>query len=224
MNTLQRTIELSTDEELIQKIIIGETALFEVLIRRYNSLLYKIARTYRLNHQDAEDVMQETHVTAFTKLSSFRGDASYKTWLTKILLHKCYHKTNYGYIKFEDPNTDLLTNEAAPSLFASAKSDTQKMVINKELATVLEQSLQQLPWPYRCVFVLREMEAFSVEETAALLTISSINVRVRLNRAKTMLQKELEKFYSSADIYEFHLMHCDKIVKKVFERMASLTE
>src|SRR5215207_2462522 len=161
MTILKRTIELLTDEELIEKIINGETALFEVLIRRYNAVLYKMARTYGMSHEDAEDMMQEAHFTAFTKLGSFRGEASYKTWLTKILLRKCYHKTNYGHFKFEEANTDMLMNETAPSKFEPSKSDTQKIVLNKELAGVLEQSLQQLPLPYRCVFVLREIEGFS---------------------------------------------------------------
>jgi RNA polymerase sigma factor (sigma-70 family) len=224
MNTIRHKIELASDAELIKKIIGGETSLFEVLIRRYNSLLYKMARTYGLNHQDAEDVMQETHFVAFTKLTSFRNEASYKTWLTKILLHKCYHKTNNKHSKFEESNTDFLSNDNLPKQLPEVKFDTQKMVINKELAAVLEQSLQQLPLPYRCVFVLREIEGFNVEETSALLNISAINVRVRLNRAKAMMQKELEKYYSSGDIYEFHLMHCDKIVKNVFAKLASLNQ
>src|SRR5215213_7985998 len=106
MQTLQNKIGLLSDEELIEKINHGETALFEILIRRYNPLIYKIARTYGLNHHDAEDMMQETHFAAYTQLKSFRKDASYKTWLTKIMLNKCYHKVNYGHLKYEEANND----------------------------------------------------------------------------------------------------------------------
>jgi RNA polymerase sigma-70 factor (ECF subfamily) len=91
--------------------------------------------------------------------------------------------------------------------------------MNKELAKVLEESLQALPLIYRNVFVLREIEGFSVAETAELMNITPVNVKVRLNRAKVLLQKQLEGYYSSADIYEFHLRYCDKIVEGVFQRI-----
>jgi RNA polymerase sigma-70 factor (ECF subfamily) len=218
MEKLQAKTGMSTDEEIIQKILMGETALFEVLIRRYNSLLYKIARSYGLAHHDAEDVMQETHVAAYTKLGTFRREASYKTWLTQILLHHCYHKLNYGFGKYEKVNQDLGT-ENILQMQEPAKQNTERSVINKELAKVLEKSLQQLPLPYRSVFVLREIEGFSVAETAELLQITETNVKVRLNRAKAMLQKQLEQVYSSAEIFEFHLKYCDKIVQNVFNRI-----
>lgn len=91
--------------------------------------------------------------------------------------------------------------------------------MNKELSNLLEASLQNIPEGYRTVFVLREVEQFSVAETAELLNLSEVNVKVRLNRAKTMLQKELEKFYTSAELFEFNLVYCSKIVKQVFKRI-----
>jgi RNA polymerase sigma factor (sigma-70 family) len=220
MEKLQAKTGLLPDEEIISKIIAGETALFEVLIRRYNSLLYKIARSYGLHHHDAEDMMQETHFTAYTKLATFRKEASYKTWLTRILLHKCYHKLNYGYGKYEEAGNDILTDNML-HLYDTAKQNTERTVINKELAKVLEESLQQLPIPYRSVFVLREVEGFSVAETADLLQITTTNVKVRLNRAKAMLQKQLEQVYSSAEIFEFNLVYCDQIVSNVFQKIAA---
>src|SRR4051812_40376008 len=111
MEKQQVKTSLLRDEEIIQKILDGETALFEVLIRRHNPLLYKIARSYGLHHHDAEDVMQETHFAAYTKLGTFRKEALYRTWLTRILLHQCYHKLNYGHGKYEEANNDLLTEK-----------------------------------------------------------------------------------------------------------------
>jgi RNA polymerase sigma factor (sigma-70 family) len=221
MKALYNKLETPTDRELVAKIVAGETALFEVLIRRYNGLLYKIARTYGLNHPDAEDMMQEAHFAAYTQLRSFRGDASYKTWITRILLHKCYHLRHYGQPKFEAANA-ALPEEADERIQPSIpQQDGQRIVMNKELGVVLEQSLQQLPLIYRSVFVLREVEGFSVAETAELLSITSVNVKVRLNRAKALLQKQLESRYSSAELFEFHLCYCDKIVQHVFERIGS---
>jgi RNA polymerase sigma factor (sigma-70 family) len=217
MKTLNHQTTLSTDEELIQKILAGEIALFEVLIRRYNPLLYKIARAYGLNHHDAEDIMQDTLFTVYTKLSSFRHEASFKTWLTRILLHKCFHKLNFGKLKYEE--SQVISESDVTIENPTMKSDSEKLLLNKELAGVMEESIRKLPMPYRTVFVLREMEGFSVAETAELLELTVTNVKVRLNRAKTMLQKELESFYSSSELFEFHLMYCDQIVKKVFDRI-----
>ena len=165
-------------------------------------------------------MMQETHFAAYTNLGTFRKEASYKTWLTRILLHKCCHKLNDGHGKYEEVNNEFVT-EKAPLMQDSAKQNTEHIVLNKELAKVLENSLQQLALPYQSVFVLREVEGFSVMETADLLQITATNVKVRLNRAKTMLQKQLEQVYSSAEIFEFHLMYCDKIVQHVFNRITS---
>ncbi len=222
MKTLQPNISYTSDEEIIEKILGGETMLFELLIRRYNPLLYKIARSYGFNHQDAEDLMQESHFSAFQYLKNFRGDASYKTWITKIHLNKCYQKLNDHHHKHEETSNDFFTDQDFLEPINTASRETEKKIINKELGKVLEESLQRIPLSYRSVFVLREIEGFSIIETAELLGITPVNVKVRLNRAKAMLQKQLEKFYSEADLYEFHLMYCDKIVKHVFERISAI--
>lgn len=219
METLKSSY--TTDQEIIEKILLGETALFEVLIRRYNPLLYKVARSYGFSHQDAEDLMQESHIAAFLYLKTFRKEATYKTWLTKIHLNRCYHKSNDRHSQYEELSGDFLTHQNSTMLANTEKGGTENAVLNKELGNVLEESLQQIPLAYRSVFVLREIEGFSVAETAELLGITPVNVKVRLNRTKAMLQKQLEKFYSRADLYEFHLMYCDKIVRNVFARIAA---
>ena len=210
---------LLSDEELIDKIKEGETPFFEILIRRHNATLYKIARSYGLNHQDAEDMMQEAHYAAFRQLDTFRGESTYKTWISRILLHKCYHKVNYGSQKYEQSTDSYVTDYDTAMPSAINKQDTEKKVLNKELAVILEKSLEGLPIPYRSVFLLREVEGFSVAETATLLDITHTNVKVRLNRAKAMLQKQLEGFYTTTELYEFHLRYCDAIVKNVFDRI-----
>lgn len=205
-----------SEEEIIQKIIAGEKALFEILIRRYNSGLYKIARCYGFNHQDAEDIMQETHVSAYTNLKNFQHKASYKTWVSKILIHKCVYKLSYGYFKNEQPGSDIIYENVKP-MFNQPKIATEKIVLNKELSKVLEKSLAEIPLTYRTVFILREVEGFSTAETAELMNSTPVNVKVRLSRAKVLLQKKVENFYSSADIFEFNAVYCDAMVRRVFE-------
>ena len=220
MQTTDHT-RLMSDEELIHRIISGETPLYEILIRRHNPVLYKIARSSGLNHQDAEDMMQEAHMSAFLELKNFGGRSSYKTWLSKIMLHKCYHKLHYGSLKFELQQDELQTVKdiAIPGF---SKNTTERTVINKELGLLLEQSLQQLRLHYRQIFVLREIEQFSVLETAEMLSLTPTNVKVRLNRAKALLQKQLEQYYSTAEIYEFNLVYCDAIVSRIFKKISEL--
>ena len=209
-----------SEQEIIQKIIAGEKALFEILIRRYNSGLYKIARCYGFNHHDAEDIMQETHVSAYTNLKNFQHKASYKTWVSKILIHKCVYKLSYGYFKNEQPGSDIIYENVKP-MFNQPKIATEKIVLNKELSKVLEKSLAEIPLTYRTVFILREVEGFSTAETAELMNSTPVNVKVRLSRAKALLQKKVENFYSSTDIFEFNAVYCDAMVRRVFESITS---
>ena len=105
----------------------------------------------------------------------------------------------------------------------SGNGQPEEKMINRELATVLENSLQRLPLLYRTVFILREMEGFSVAETAELLGITPVNVKVRLKRARVLLQQKIEQVYTHQDIYSFNLVYCDAIVHQVFTRINILT-
>lgn len=205
----------NSEEEIIQKILDGETALFEILIRRYNSLLYKIARSYGFDHEGSKDLLQDTHIAAYQNLKKFESRSSYKTWIAKIMVNKCLYKLSYGSGKYEIRHQ--IVDENSQPMFSSRKQTTEANVLNKELAHILEKSLENLPVHYRTVFVLREVEGFSVAETAEMLNLTAVNVKVRLSRAKTLLQKELERYYSKAQLYDFNLIYCDSVVKIVFE-------
>lgn len=219
MENLTDNVAVNSDLSVINKILKGEISLFEILIRRYNSVLYKIARSYGFNHQDAEDLMQDTHISAYTSLQKFEGRSSYKTWISKIMVNKCLYKLKYGYFKNEVPSETVVEPNYQPMYVSTKENQTENVLLNHELASVLEKSLQSIPAMYRTVFLLREVEGFSVAETAELLEITPVNVKVRLNRAKTLLQKQVEQFYFRTEIYSFNLIYCDAIVHKVFERI-----
>lgn len=183
-----------SDEEIVKKIINGESALFEQLTGKYNYLLYTIARRYGFSHESAEDVMQDTRITAYCKLSQFKFRSAFKTWLSKIMVHKCLYKLKYGYRKYEEPyclKHDAIHGSQIYTQFENAEI----IFLRKELRNVLHITLNKLPSFYKAVFMLREVEGYSVAETAKLLHISSINVRVTLNRAKIILQKKLKHLY-----------------------------
>lgn len=222
MLSITNNVELYSDGTVIQKILAGDLNYFEVLIRRYNSVLYKIARSYGFNHHDAEDLMQDTHVAGYLSLGQFAGRSSYKTWISKIMVNKCLYKLKYGYYKRE-----LLTESVPGSnedYMPLKIKDTQSedTVINRELTMILEKSLQNIPQIYRTVFVCRELEGFSIAETAELLNISPMNVKVRLNRAKALLQQRIQDFYSKSEVYSFNLIYCDAIVERVFDKIKKL--
>jgi RNA polymerase sigma factor (sigma-70 family) len=216
MNELLQQIGSNADETIARQVVAGDTALFEILIRRYNPVLYKIARSFDFNHQDAEDLMQETHLAAYQHLAQFEGKAAYKTWLSRIMVNKCLYKRKYGPGKNEKPAG---ASASLPVQVNPSPLQPEASVLNKELAAILENSLRQIPVLYRTVFVLREIEGLSTAETAEISGLTPTNVKVRLNRARALLQKEIERTYSRSEIYSFNLVYCDAIVSKVFARI-----
>lgn len=216
--TTHKNIQQYSDTEVIQEILLGNSALFEILIRRHNPVLYKTGRGYGYNHQDTEDLMQETFINCFQSLSKFENRSTFKTWLIRIMLNQCYHKSQHSFQK--KPTIEISVNNNSGSMFLTTnQSQPDKSVINKELNNVIEAALNKLPQEYRMTFTLRELTGLSIAETAELMNVTESNVKVRLNRGKMMLRKEIEKIYSSEDIYEFNLIYCDKIVNAVMKRI-----
>ena len=205
-----------SDEELIQKILHQETALFELIIRRNNQSLYRIGKMYHFSHEDTQDLMQETYIKAYTHLNQFQNRSSLKTWLSKIMVHECYRKSQ----KWAFKNVESL--EKNPSLFAKLGStETSNKVMNTELNSVIEKSLLHIPEDYRTVFLLREINGLSVLETAEISDITESNVKTRLSRAKSFLRKEIEKTYNKEEIFEFNLIYCDAMVERVMQKIVS---
>jgi RNA polymerase sigma factor (sigma-70 family) len=207
-----------SDNDIIAKVITGETGLFEILIRRYNPYLYKTGRSYNYSHEDTQDLMQESFISAYLNLAKFENRASFKTWIIKIMLNQCWQKQQKLSYKNE---TRQEISENSASMFVSP-TDTQSAIMNKELNNVIENALKEVPENYRMVFTLREINGMNVAETADAMNITEMNVKVRLNRAKAMLRTQIEKSYSSEDIFEFNLIYCDAIVNRVMERIQKL--
>ena len=208
------------EADIIPKILNGQVELFEILIRRNNPFLYKVGKSYGYQHQDVEDLMQETFISAYKNLANFHYMSSFKTWIIRIMLNHCYQKSHKFSFKYEKAGYDKIADKSIP-LFSGSASNMENRIFNQELKAVIEKAVEKIPLDYRLVFTLRELNGMSVAETAEALAISEVNVKVRLNRAKNMLRKEIEKFYTPEDIFEFNLIHCDRIVNKV---MAEITK
>lgn len=210
--------ETISDLEIISRILSGEVALYEVIIRRYNPYLFKIGRSYGYNHHDTEDLMQDSFINAYSNLAKFENRSSLKTWLVRIMLNRCYHKRQKFSFKNEIPSDRLEQNQGTP-MFSQNTRNTSQTVMNNELKHILETSLLEIPEDYRNVFTLRKLNGMSTKETAEVLEISEANVKVRLNRAKAMLRKEIEKVYTPEEIFEFNLIYCNRIVENVFRQI-----
>lgn len=213
--------ETLTDAELITRILSGESALYETIVRRYNNYLYKVGMSYGYNHADVEDLMQETYIKAYIHLKKFENRSSFKTWIVKIMLNQCYHKRQkFSYQKEITVQSDI--EEKSSPMFNNHTTDVNKIVQNQELKYVLENAIHRIPEAYRMVFTLRELDGMSVNETSEALNITESNVKVRLNRAKAMLQNEIKKAYSPEEIFEFNLIYCDKMVNNVMNAIKAL--
>lgn len=211
--------EKFTETEVIRRIIGGEKALYEIIVRRFNPCLYKIGRSHNYNHENTQDLMQETFIDAYKNLVQFEGRSDFKTWIIRIMMNNCYRKR--GKSGFKNEITQDVNDRSAP-LFTNANNDTDKIVQSHELGHIIENALGKIPFDYRMVFSLREINGLNVAETADLLSISEANVKVRLNRAKTMLRNEIEKTYSASELFEFNLIYCDAMVENVMRKINGL--
>lgn len=211
-----------TDTELVTKILEGELALYEILIRRNNPYLYKIGRSYNYNHEDTQDLMQDTFIDTYLNLSKFENRSSFKTWIIRIMINNCYKKLQK--LSYKNEISTEINEKAIPMFSDNSHTDTNKVIMTKELNFVIENALIQIPLDYRMVFSLRKIAGLNVAETAQSLSISENNVKVRFNRAKTMLRKQIEKSYTETDLYEFNLIYCDAMVLNVMNRIKKTTE
>lgn len=209
--------EKLTESEIIERILKGEKPLYEIIVRRFNTYLYKIGRSYNYNHEDTQDLMQDTYVDAFRNLSQFERRSNFKTWLIRIMLNNCYHKKAKFSFKKEYANAEI--KEDVKPMFNNSNNDFNRQIHNRELGQIIEEAIGKIPEDYRIVFSLREMNGLSIAETANLLGISESNVKVRLNRAKSMLRGEIEKYYIADEIFEFNLIYCNPLTENVMKRI-----
>jgi RNA polymerase sigma-70 factor (ECF subfamily) len=207
------------DAEVVERVIAGETGLFEILMRRYNQRLFRVARGIAQADADAEDIVQQGYVSAYTNLAQFGGAASFSTWLTRIVINEALARTRRRIrlaevdIEEQDDVTPFKAQTATP----------EDQVARRETAVLLETAVDQLPEAYRLVFMMREVEQLSVAETAACLGLSEENVKVRLHRAKAMLREALyaQMERASSDAFPFMGARCDRIVAAVLAKIST---
>lgn len=213
-----RPAELS-DEEVVRRVLEGETALYEILMRRYNQRLYRVCRGILRDDGEAEDVMQEAYVRAYAHLSQFEGRAKFATWLTRIAIYEALARAEKS--RRLTPMTDENEIDNISEMQASAVSSPEQMASRSEMQGILEQAIERLPDGYRTVFMLRMVENISTEETGDLLGLTQENVKIRVLRARAMLRKDLfdRVGLTSTTAFPFHAPRCDRVVRNVLERI-----
>ncbi len=201
-----------------------ETAI-RALIRRYNQRLFRLARSMMKDEQEAEDVVQETYVRAFTALDSFRGDAAFSTWLTRIALNEANGRLRRRRTMVELTEIDRSEPAAGAEIIMfplnSSALSPEAEAGRVQVRRLLEEAIDRLPEPFRVVFILREIEGMGTEETASLLSLKPETVKTRLFRAKRLLRAELEKALQPrfSDIFPFAGKRCALMADRVIARL-----
>ena len=206
-----------SDEEVVERVLAGDASLFEILMRRYNQRLFRVARGILADDAEAEDVMQEAYVRAFRELATFRGEARFSTWLTRIACHEALARARKRQRLVRIGGIGEGGGGEPPEP-PSETAGPERDMENRELKAVLQDAVEVLPDPLRTVFCLREVEGLSTEQTADALGLSGENVRVRLHRAKRSLRQMLDARIGREvrRLYLFDAPRCDRMVAAVF--------
>ncbi len=214
----------ATDEQLVAAIAGGDQTAFEGLMRKHNGRLFRIARAILKDDSDAEDVLQDAYLDAYRHIQDFRGDSHMATWLTRIVVNQALmrlrkEKRRSVIVPFRPMRTDEAQRREVDVADERSESPSSR-VLRAEIRRILERRIDELPVSFRTVFVMREVEDLSVQETAECLGISPATVRTRLFRARALLRESLARKLDIAavDVFAFAGARCDRIVAAVLAR------
>ncbi len=206
-----------TDDEAVRRVLDGDTAFFEILMRRHNQRIYRAVRAVLGSESEVEDVMQQAYLNAFQHLRQFAGGAQFSTWLTRIAINEALarKRKRNGFAQENDEMTlTLLVDERTP--------DPEQQASAAELREVMEREVGALPETFRTIFVLRDVEGLSTAEAAQVLGISEDLAKQRLHRARTQLRENLYRRagVSLASVFTFGNERCDRVVAAVMARLS----
>jgi len=216
-----------TDANIVRRIRGQEESAFEALMRRYNGKLFRVARAILRDDADAEDALQDGYLEAYRRIGDFRGESQLTTWLTRIVINQALmrlrrQRRDRVVVSFGERRAE---GERGAIDVADEKSESPtSAALRAEVRRILERRIDQLPVAFRTVFVMREVEDMTVEETAACLSIPAATVRTRLFRARALLRAALAHDMDSAtvEVFGFAGARCDRIVAAVLARLVAL--
>jgi RNA polymerase sigma-70 factor (ECF subfamily) len=213
--------EVLADEDVVARVLAGETPLYEIVMRRYNQRLYRVARAILGSDAEAEDVVQDAYVRAYANLRQFEGRAKFSTWLTKIAVYEALSRRKRAS-RLAPLDEEKRPSEDTMPLHRQNPPSPEHAAYSGELQSLLERTIDALPDDYRSVFMLREVEEMSTSETAESLSLSEENVKVRLHRARAMLREGLYSRVGAGSLaaFQFPAPRCNRVVAAVFARIA----
>jgi len=202
------------DAAIVERVLTGDSALFELLMRRYNRLLFRLARGIVRDDDEARDVVQAAYVRAYYHLEQFRGPDGFKAWLARIAVNEALGRQRRA-------PTIVDTEQRAVALPDLAEPGPENAASRRDLLRILQAAIDRLPEEFRQVFVLRGVEQLSIAETAELLGIKPATVKTRFHRARHMLQQQLQRKLDDVarETFPFGGQHCDAIVATVLTRI-----
>ena len=208
--------EQLSDADVVRRVVAGDAALFEILMRRHNQRIYRAVRAVLRSDEDVEDVMQQAYINAYQHLGQFAGDAQFSTWLTRIAINEALRRRKRARVVGEGEEGVTL------SLVEDDGPDPEQQASTAEIRELLEREVAALPEMYRLVIMLRDVEGMSTAETAASLAISEDVVKTRLHRGRVMLRDNLYRRagVTLQSLYTFGNARCDRVVASV---MACIT-
>jgi len=217
-------VEAASDAELIRLVLRKDGAAARALMQRYNRRLYRVARGVVRDDGEAEDVLQEAYLRAFSALADFRGESSLSTWLTRIVLNKALQRlrrrtdvpvSNIGM------DAEQRGAEAIPFPVSQSTIDPERAMAQQQLCQLVERAIDALPCEFRTVLIARVIEGMSVEETAAAFDLQVETVKTRLHRARRLLKEALAEHIGPrfGDPFPFAGQRCDRITNAVIERL-----
>ncbi len=205
-----------SDGEVVDRVLLGETALFEVLMRRYNQRIYRVVRAILKDDADAEDVMQQAYLNAYRHLGQFAGRALFSTWLAKIAVYEALHcaRKRPPTASLDETDSEGMT---IMDTLRSKTPDPEQNLLSKEAAQLLEAAVQAMPDTFRQVFMLRDVEGLNTGETAECLGLNEDTVKTRLHRARRHMRRHLSTQVSAVapDAFPFPARRCNRVVAHV---------
>jgi RNA polymerase sigma-70 factor (ECF subfamily) len=210
------------DAELIRRALARDEAAVRTIMQANNRRLYRLARAILKNDSEAEDVVQDTYVRAFAHLAEFRGESALSTWLSRIAMNEAIGRRRRQRASVELVSLPPGKLEAQIIPFPLAcPDDPEKSMAQREIQQMVEHAIDELPEPFRLVFITRVIEGMNVEETAELLALKPETVKTRLHRARAMLRDNVEKKIGPAvmEAFPFAGRRCERLTEAVLERL-----
>src|SRR5437762_1921767 len=212
----------SGDLDLVRRVLARDEAAARAIMQANNRRLFRLARGVLRNDGEAEDVVQETYVRAFTHLEQFRGDSSLSTWLSRIAMNEAL-----GRLRRQRPGVELSSLpqgalEAQIIQFPlTASEDPEKSMAQREIQHVVERAIDELPEPFRLVFITRVIEGMNLEETAEILGLKPETVKTRLHRARNLLRENVEKKIGPVvmEAFPFAGRRCERLTDTVLKQL-----